>query len=108
MIGEHIGRLKIKLTTAHQQYYTHLFDDPHTNNNKRFWSLVKKLRKNHQSIPTLSVDNDLKISPSSKAEALNQQFYSVFTRENKNHIPPISFTIDIPAWPTSNSQRKEL
>ena len=54
--------------------------------------MVKKLRKNHQSIPTLSVDNDLKISPSSKAEALNQQFYSVFTRENNNHIPPISFT----------------
>ena len=75
------------LSTAHQQYYTHLFDDAHTNNNKRFWSLVKKLRKNHQSIPTLSVDNDLKISPSSKAEALNQQFYSVFTRENNNHIP---------------------
>ena len=22
----------------------------------------------------------------------NQQFYSIFTRENKNHIPPISFT----------------
>lgn len=43
------------LSTAHQQYYTHLFDDAHTNNKKRFWSLVKKLRKNHQSIPTLIV-----------------------------------------------------
>ena len=79
------------LSDAHQQYCTHLFDNTHTNNNKRFWSLVKQLKKNYQSVPTLSVENELKTSPSSKAEALNQQFYSVFTREN-NNIPPIGFT----------------
>ena len=38
---------------------------------------------------TLCVDNQLKISLS-KAETLNEQFYSVFTWEN-NHIPSISF-----------------
>ena len=50
-----------------------------------------KTKKNHQTIPALSVDDDIKISPSSKAEALNQQFYSVFTKENNNDIPPINF-----------------
>ena len=80
------------LRLAHQQYCTHLFNDAHTNNKKKFWSLVKKLRKNHQSIPTPSVDDDLKISPLSKAETLNQQFYSVFTKENNNKTPPINFT----------------
>ena len=78
------------LSAAHQQYCTHLFDNAHTNNNKRFSSLVKQLRKNHQSVATLGVENELKTSPSSKAVVLNQQFYSVFTREN-NDIPLVSF-----------------
>ena len=39
---------------------------------------------------TLCVENELKTSPSSKAEVLNQQFYSVFTRDN-NDIPLVSF-----------------
>ena len=39
---------------------------------------------------TLCVENQLKTSSLSKAEALNQQFYSVFTWEN-NHIPAVSF-----------------
>ena len=39
---------------------------------------------------TLCVENELKTSPSSKAEVLNKQFYSVFTREN-NDIPLVSF-----------------
>ena len=78
------------MSAAYQQYYTHLFDNTHTNNNKRFWSLVKQLRKNHQSVATLCVNNELKTSSLSKAEALNQQFYSVITREN-NHILSVSF-----------------
>ena len=28
---------------------------------------------------------DLQTTPASKAEALNQQFYSVFTKEDKTH-----------------------
>ena len=78
------------LSAAYQQYCTHLFDNAHTNNNKRFWSLVKQLRKNHQSVATLCVKNELKTSSLSKADALNQQFYSVFTQEN-NYIPSVSF-----------------
>ena len=47
-------------------YCTHLFDNAHTNNKKRFWSIAKHLRKNHQFVATLCVENELKASPSSK------------------------------------------
>ena len=50
-------------------------------NQKRFWSLVKRLRKNFdEPVATLYADYNLKTTLVSKTEALNQQFYSVFTR----------------------------
>ena len=90
------------LGAAYQQYCTHLFDNAHTNNKKRFWSLIKQLRKNHQSVTTLRVENESKASPSSKAESLNQQFYSVFTREMI--ISHQLTSLNILTWPTSNLQ----
>ena len=91
VIGESTGNQVNKaLSTAHQRYCAHLFDNAHSNNNKRFWSLVKQFRKDHQSVATLCVENELMITPSSKAEALNHQFYSVFTRENSD-TPLINF-----------------
>ena len=50
-------------------------------NQKRFWSLVKRLRKNFdEPVVTLYADYNLKTTPVSTTEALNQQFYLVFTR----------------------------
>ena len=46
------------LSTAHQRYCAHLFDNAHSNNNKKFWSLVKQLRKDHQSVATLCVEKN--------------------------------------------------
>ena len=86
------------LSAAYQQYCAYLFDNTYTNNSKRFWSLVKQLRKNYQSVATLCVQNELKTSPVSKAEALNQQFYSVFTREN-NDVPPVN----LPRYPNMDN-----
>ena len=45
----------------------------------------------------LEVDNTLNSTPTSKAEALGDQFFSVFTREN-NSIPPFSSS-SYPAMP---------
>ena len=61
-----------------------MFDNSYTDNQKRFWSLVKRLRKNYEPVATLYADNVLNTTPVSKAEALNEQFYSVFTREDNN------------------------
>ena len=41
------------LSKAHQNYYTYLFDNSYTDNHKRFWSLVKRLRKNYEPVATL-------------------------------------------------------
>ena len=66
-----------------------MFDNSYTDNHKRFWSLLKRLRKNYEPFATLYADNDLQTTPVYKAEALNQQFYSVFTKED-NSTPIIS------------------
>ena len=66
-----------------------MFDNSYTDNHKRFWSLVKRLRKNYEPVATLYADDSLQTTPASKAEALNQQFYSVFTEED-NNTPIIS------------------
>ena len=66
---------------------------------KRGFGLVKRLRKNYEPVATLYADDDLKITPVSKAETLNQQ---VFTKEDNNtplisspqfpNIPDVIFT----------------
>ena len=38
------------LSQAHQHYCSHLFDDTFSNNRKRFWSLIKRIRKNYQPV----------------------------------------------------------
>ena len=59
------------LKTAHQNYYTYLFDKSYTDNQKRFWSLVKGLRKNYEPVATLYADDDLITTPALKAERTN-------------------------------------
>ena len=67
---------------AYHSYCTHLFDDSHTNNRKRFWSLIKHQRKDFSSITSLEVDGQCITSPQEKAETLNNQFFTFFTDEN--------------------------
>ena len=38
----------------------------------------------YEPVATLYADDDLRTTPVLKAEALNQQFYSVFTKEDSN------------------------
>ena len=74
------------LSQAHQHYCSHFFDDTFSNNRKRFWSLIKRIRKNYQPVAPLHVGTTTISSAMSKAEVLNKQFCSVFTKEN-NNIP---------------------
>ena len=74
-----------KLRSVHDAYCSHLFD---SSNHKRFWSYIKKLRRNHSNITTLCVHDKILTSSSDKANALNQQFLSVFTQENSD-IPTL-------------------
>ena len=60
-----------KLRSAHDAYCSHLFD---SRNHKRFWTYIKKLRRNHYNITTFRVHDKILTSSSDKANALNQQF----------------------------------
>ena len=67
---------------TYHNYCTHLFDGAHSNNRKRFWSLIKHRRKDFSTITSLKVDRQCVTSPLDKAEALNNQFFTFFTDEN--------------------------
>ena len=75
----------IQESSQQSEVSQYLFDNCYTDNQKGFWSLVKRLRKNYEPV-ILYADDYLKTTPVSKAEALiyNQQFYSVFTKEDYN------------------------
>ena len=57
-------------------------------NCKRFWSYIKNLWHDFPNIATLHVHNKELLTPSDKANALNDHFISVFTRENSD-IPKL-------------------
>jgi len=56
-------------------------------NNKRLWRYLKGTRKDSCGVNTLAADGKIGTDPCTKAEMLNHQFSSVFTRENQTNIP---------------------
>ena len=48
---------------------------------KRFWSFIKNMRTDNSGVAALKEDGNILSSPKDKADALNRQFESVFTRE---------------------------
>jgi hypothetical protein len=57
------------------------------NNTKNFWTYIKNLKRECSGIPSLEVNSQPITSPKEKAEALNNQFTSVFTSEPPGPIP---------------------
>ncbi|KAI8510664.1 hypothetical protein Bbelb_115800 [Branchiostoma belcheri] len=51
---------------------------------KKFWKLIKQQRTDHSGIASLKDKGRLITDPQQKAELLNAQFHSVFTRETHN------------------------
>jgi len=72
------------LKSAYHNYCSHLFDDSYSNNCKRFWSFIKRLHKENSGVSSLRTESGVKITSKSKADTLNQQFQSVFTKEDDN------------------------
>ena len=76
------------LKSAHHKYCCHLFDDTYSNNCKRFWSFIKRLRKDNSGISSLRTESGIMTASKNKAETLIRQFQSVFKKEDDN-IPYI-------------------
>ena len=54
---------------------------------KIFWRYIKKLCKDSTGVTSLTVDDKILHNSKDKAEILNSQFYSVFTKEDLSNIP---------------------
>ena len=60
--------------------------------NKRLWLYIKGQRRKYSGIPTINANGLTLSEDSAKANALNAQFASVFTREDTSAIPNLSGT----------------
>ena len=79
---------------AYWDYVNNLIEPPEDDVNtsytvpqKRFWSYIKALRKDTTGITALRSGGKLFSGPKDKADILNKQYQSVFTRENTDNIP---------------------
>lgn len=56
---------------------------------KPFWRFIKNSRQNFSGVAPLNTRDGIATSASEKANALNDQFESVFTREDRENIPTV-------------------
>jgi hypothetical protein len=61
-------------------------------NQKRFWSYIKTLRRDNTGVAPLKHEGKLHSFAKDKADILNQQYQSVFTKEDDHSIPTPSGT----------------
>ena len=67
---------------SHSSYLNDVIGASLDTNPKKFWSYVRTSKSESSGIPPLKFNDKLCVSDKSKADALNSQFHSVFTREN--------------------------
>ena len=78
---------------AHTNYIKNIIgasdDDNQKPTTKKFWKYVKSLRRDNTGTSSLKKDGIAYSDASSKANILNDQFSSVFTREDTTSLPEI-------------------
>ncbi|XP_072037037.1 uncharacterized protein [Amphiura filiformis] len=87
--------LRRSLNYARREHVKDYIESSLKDNTKEFWSFIKKLRQDG-GVPDLKVNNKILSTNKEKAEALSDQFSSVFTKEDStipnlasSTIPPI-------------------
>ena len=76
----------------HNDYVSKLISPDKKYPNKILWSYIKGQRREYSGIPTINANGLTLSEDSAKANALNAQFASVFTREDTSVIPNLSGT----------------
>ena len=74
------------MKTAHWDYLNTILTED--DNNKGLWRYLKGTRKDSCGVSTPASGDRVGTTPRDKAEMLNTQFSSVFTRENRWNLPP--------------------
>ncbi|KAL8567466.1 hypothetical protein ACOMHN_010057 [Nucella lapillus] len=79
---------------SYWQYINSLISPPDDNDmpnqgqsQKRFWSYIKSLRRDNNGVAPLKKNGSIFCTATDKANILNQQYQSVFTREDLSNIP---------------------
>ena len=75
--------------TSHNNYISTLLDK-HNKCTKKLWRYIKNMRKEQTAINTLHYNGVTYTDSEGKANALNNQFVSVFTNEDQSPLPHIS------------------
>ena len=83
-----------KLKTAHNNYFSRMFDASFGGNRRQFWKYIRAKCKDNNEISTLTVNGQYVSDTKSKATILNNYFKSVFTKENVSHIPSMDKSED--------------
>jgi hypothetical protein len=79
--------------------------DEKPNKQKRFWSYVKALRKDNSGVAPLKDSGKMHADPKDKADILNRQYESVFTKADITNIQKTSRYI-LPINAEHQSQRR--
>ena len=87
---------KARLQKVERQSYwnfvDHIIDESepgqeHHPKQKRFWSFIKSMRKDTSGIAPLKENGRLHAEPKDKADILNKQYESTWTKEDRSSIP---------------------
>ena len=83
----------LKKTAQHECHltYSNYISNPEIKN-KKIWSFIKSQCQDLTGIPPLHIDENTIDDDLEKTKILNNQFASVFTRENTNMLPTLSGT----------------
>ena len=85
--------LKYKLKDAYNSYLTEMLEGEDENKNKKFYKFLKNRKRDSSGVPPLTNKQGETITDTkgkAKAEALNEQYQSVFTKENNQSIPLVN------------------
>ena len=94
-------QVKVSLQRAHRDYIDNILNVNITENPKKVYSYIKQKKSGESSIPVLKPDNTIISDSTEKAEALNAQYTSQFTREPDDDLPELD---NNPVSPMSDIQ----
>ena len=82
------AEVQFEVRSAHKHYMQDVVSDSYKGNSKKFWSYIKSTGQESAGVsPLKNEDGFLKSDNQSKANILNNQFESVFTKEDTSSIP---------------------